>query len=84
MGDFFLLMLWHDLDPVAVRICDEVNSHCRVFVADAAHFFMFSVDSLIVIYMKSQVKFTFTQIVRPQRMRKIYYSAYYRRLYSAR
>lgn len=49
-------MLWHDLDPVSVRVCDEINAHSRIFVADAAHFFMLFVDAFVVIYMKSQVE----------------------------
>ena len=57
-------MLWHDLDPVSVRVCDEINAHSRIFVADAAHFFMLFVDAFVVIYMKSQVELAVTQGIR--------------------
>ena len=57
------LNLGKDLEPVTVRIDDEVNAHGRVFEADAAHLFMQSVSSFIVAGMESQMELTLSEVI---------------------
>ena len=59
-----LFVFRNNLNPVSIRIGNEINSHSRIFIADAAHFFMLFVDAFVVIYMKSQVELAFTQVIR--------------------
>lgn len=53
-----------DLQPVSVRVGDEIDPHFRVFKADAAHFLMETVGSLIIVRNESQMELAVTEIVR--------------------
>jgi hypothetical protein len=58
-----LIAFWYDLDPVTVRICDEVDSHTRVFKTDTAHLFVTFIETVEIIGYESKVKFAFSQII---------------------
>ena len=49
--------------PIVIRIADEVNAHCFVFKADAAHFFVFGMGSVVIVYFERQVEFVVAQVV---------------------
>ena len=52
-----------DLDPVSVRIIDEVDAHILVLIAHAAHRLVFLIGFLHVIHLESQMEFIVPQIV---------------------
>lgn len=49
--------------PVAVGIGNEVDSHFGIFVADAAHGFVSGMGCLVVVCLKSEVKFVVAEVV---------------------
>ena len=53
----------HDLQPVSVRVFDEVESHGFVLEADASHLFMQLVGRFIIISAEGQMEFLFTDVV---------------------
>ena len=53
----------NNLQPVTVRIGDEVDTHGRVFVADTAHFFVKLVSGFKILGGEGKVEFAFTQII---------------------
>ena len=44
-----LFLLRHDLDPIAVRVGNEVDAHARVFKADAAHLLVLSIKVVVLV-----------------------------------
>lgn len=52
-----------DLDPVSVRIIDEVDAHILVLIAHAAHRLVFLIGFLHIIHLESQMEFIVPQIV---------------------
>ena len=62
---FFIRLLSHrhDLDPVAVRVLDEVDAHLGILVADDPHLLVFSVDGVIVRGAEGQVELPLPQVV---------------------
>ena len=52
------------LEPVSVRIRDEVYPHCLVFITDAVHFHMFAVGGFIIIGDKGEMQFIVAVVVR--------------------
>ena len=57
------LLLRQDLDPVAIRISDEVDAHREVFVADAAHLLVLLVRGVEVVRCDGEVKFVLAEVV---------------------
>ena len=53
----------NDLDPVPVRVADEVDAHGGVLEADAAHFLVLGVGGLVVSGLQGQVELALPQIV---------------------
>ena len=60
---FRCLLLRNDFQPVAVRIRDEIDSHRRIFKADAAHLFVEFMCCFKIICAESEMEFTVTQII---------------------
>ena len=58
-----LLFARYDLDPVAVGITDEVNTHIRIFITDTAHLLMQSVCCLKIICCKSDMTLILAQLI---------------------
>ena len=58
-----LLFARYDLDPVAVGITDEVNTHIRIFITDTAHLLMTLVKGFHIVGLQSQVILEFSQII---------------------
>ena len=52
-----------DLDPVAVRVGDEVDAHFRVFKDDAAHLLVQGVGGGIVVGFEGQVELLFADVI---------------------
>ena len=66
MGSAEILYLFSCGDhfqPVAVRVGDEVNTHGRIFVANAAHFLVELVGGIKVVGAKCQMELTLAQII---------------------
>lgn len=53
----------HDLQPVAVRVRDEIDAHGLVFKADTAHLLVQSVSGRIIVHGERQMELVFTQVV---------------------
>ena len=53
----------NDLDPVPVRIIDEIDSHGRILETDASHLLMSLMKCIEFIRDKSQVKLLIAQII---------------------
>ena len=62
-GVFRRLSCRDDLQPVAIRVLDEVNAHGGVLVADDAHLAVQLVGGLKILRPEGQVEFAFAQIV---------------------
>ena len=60
----FCLLCGNDFQPVAVRVGDEIDAHCRIFKADAVHFLVFCVRGIEIIYAEGQVELVVTEVVR--------------------
>ena len=56
-------MLWHDLDPVSVRVCDEINAHSRIFIDDTAHFLMLGQGRIHILDGKGRMELVFAEII---------------------
>ena len=54
---FKSLSLWQNLQPVAIRVFDEIDAHGFIFKANAAHLLVLFVRFLKVIRLKCQVEF---------------------------
>ena len=52
-----------DLDPVAIRISDEVDAHREVFVADAAHLLVLLVCGVEVVRCDGEVEFVLAEVI---------------------
>src|SRR5699024_7588074 len=59
----FSLSFRYDLNPVSVRICNEVDSHRRILKGDTPHFLMASVQFIISVCYKGKMEFTFSKVV---------------------
>ena len=57
------IILGNDLQPVAVRVFDEVDVHGRILKADAAHFAVLFVCGVKIAHGKCHVELTLAQIV---------------------
>ena len=55
----------NDLQPVSVRIIDEVNPHFRIFKTDAAHLRVLFVGGLHVVGDKGQMDLVVPKIITP-------------------
>ena len=53
-----------DFQPVTVRVVNKINTHGRIFIADAAHLLMQGIGCGKICRGKSQVELIFTQIIR--------------------
>ena len=53
-----------DLDPVAIRIADEIDAHLFILETDAAHRLVFLMSSLEVVRAHREMEFIFAEIVR--------------------
>ena len=53
----------NDFNPISVWIIDKIDSHRRIFIADAAHLLVKLVGSLIVVHGEAQVDFIVPQVV---------------------
>ena len=51
------------LKPVSIWIYNEIDSHCFIFEANAAHLFVLLVRRLVILRLECQVEFAFTQII---------------------
>ena len=58
-----LFLRRHDLQPVAVRIRDKIDSHSRIFKHNTAHLLMKRMSRLIILCPECQMKFTLSQVV---------------------
>ena len=59
-----LLLLWKYLNPVIVRVIDEIKPHGRVLKTYTIHFFVILPDGIIITgYAKAQMAFVFTQFI---------------------
>ena len=58
-----LFVLGHDLQPVAVRVLNEVDAHGGIFVADAAHGLMLGFGGVKVGHGEGQVEFPLAQVI---------------------
>lgn len=55
--------LRQNLKPVSIWIYNEIDSHRFIFEANTPHLFVLLVRCLIILRLKCQVKFAFTQII---------------------
>ena len=60
----FCLLCGNDFQPVAVRVGDEIDAHCRIFKADAVHFLVLCVRGLEIIHAEGKVELIVAEIVR--------------------
>ena len=56
-------LLRDNLDPVAVGVRDEVDTHSRVLKADAAHGFVLGVQGIVLAGVEGQVELALPQVV---------------------
>lgn len=54
-----------DLDPVPVRVIDEIYAHIRVFETYAVHFFVESQCGIHIVYAHCKMGFIVAQFIRP-------------------
>ena len=52
----FCLLCGNDFQPVAVRIGDKIDAHCRIFKADAVHFLVLCVCGIEIIHAEGKVE----------------------------
>ena len=58
-------MVWRqDLDPVVVRVGDEVDAHCRIFEDDAAEGFVQRVGHGKIVGFQREMELVFAEVVR--------------------
>jgi len=67
-GDFIrglqaLLFGGDDFQPVSVRVRNEVNSHCGVLVANAAHFLMLGIGGVKIVHLKGEMKLAVAKVL---------------------
>lgn len=60
----FCLLCGNDFQPVAVRVGDKIDAHCRIFKADAVHFLVLCVCGIEIIHAEGQVELVVTEVVR--------------------
>ena len=60
----FCLLCGNDFQPVAVRVGDKIDAHCRIFEADAVHFLVLCVCGIEIICAEGQVELVVTEVVR--------------------
>ena len=53
----------HNLQPVSIRVFDEINAHRSVFEANAAHFAVQRMRRVKIIRAEGKVEFTFTEVI---------------------
>ena len=56
---FLLSSFGDDLDPVSVRVLDEINAHLLIFKTDTAHFFVLFVSARKIVRREREMKFAF-------------------------
>ena len=52
-----------NLDPVSIRIFDEINAHICVFKADTAHVLVSFQRSFVVVYAKRQMELIIPKVI---------------------
>ena len=57
------LLLSDDLDPVIIRVDDEIQAHCGVLKADAAHFAVMLVSGVVIGGGKANVGFVLAEVI---------------------
>src|SRR5699024_1032037 len=60
---FVVLPLRHNLQPVSIRVFNEINSNIRILKANASHLFMKFVGLVEISSTESQMELTVYQIV---------------------
>ena len=58
-----IISLWQNLQPVAIRVFNEIDAHGFIFKANAAHLLMLFVRFFKIIRLKCQMEFTLSQVV---------------------
>ena len=54
----------NDFNPISVWIIDKIDSHRRIFVANASHLFMFLMKSIILICLEGKMEFFISKVIR--------------------
>ena len=54
----------NDFNPISVWIIDKIDSHRRIFVANASHLFMFLMKSIILICLECKMEFFISKVIR--------------------
>ena len=54
----------NDFNPISVWIIDKIDSHRRIFVANASHLFMFLMKSIILICLECKMVFLISNVKR--------------------
>jgi len=60
----FLSFVGDYLEPVSIRVLNETDPHCLVFITDAVHFLVFVVGGLIIIGDKGEMQIIVPLVVR--------------------
>ena len=63
LSHFESVNLWQNLQPVAIRVFNEIDAHGFIFKANAAHLLVLFVRFLKIIRLKCQMEFTLSQVV---------------------
>ena len=58
-----LSVLWDDLQPIAVRVCDKIDAHLRILKDDAAHLLMQGMRSGVIIRLECQMELFLSDVV---------------------